>query len=152
MNNSRQNENIAKAMLKYSPGPCIKEVGKKPNLDSWEISLEAKKLFLSDPNAILFGALFDYQIPWKRAWEAPLKLKKSLGHLDPVKLAKMTNSQLLPYLQRGNLGPALHRFPPTLTKRLISASQKLVQIYLQTFGLKAPQLNWLWTDLRNLKG
>lgn len=129
MNDNQLNENIAKAMLTYSPCPVLKDVVKRPNLDSWEISLDSKALLLSDPNAILFGAIFDYQIPWEKAWEAPLKLKERLGHLDPFKLAKMTNSQLLPYLQRGNLGPALHRFPPTLAKRLIFASQKLVQIY-----------------------
>lgn len=123
------NENIARAMLQYNPCPFIEKVVKKPNLGSWEISLEAKRLLLSDPNAILFGALFNYQIPWGKAWEAPHQLKKRLGHSDPSKLATMTQSQLLPYLQGTKAGSALHRFPPTLTKRLISASKKLVRHY-----------------------
>ena len=106
MNDSRLNENIAKAMLKYSPCPLVREVDKKPNLESWEISLDAKKLYLSDPNAILFGSIFNYQIPWEKAWEAPLELKKRLGHLDPFELAEMTDSQLLPLSSTGQTWPS----------------------------------------------
>ena len=116
-------------MLRYSPCPQMKSVVKATNLDSWGMSREVGNFLLQNPNALLFGAIFDYLIVAKKAWSAPFELYKRLGHIDPFRLAKMKESQLLPYFQRGKYGQALHRFPPTLTRRIISASRKLVKEY-----------------------
>jgi uncharacterized HhH-GPD family protein len=107
----------------------MENVVKADNLDSWELSREVGDFLLNNPNAVLFGAIFDYLVPYKRAWIAPFELHRRLGHLDPFRLAKMTESRLLPYFQRGKYGQALHRFPPTLTRRIIAASKKLVKEY-----------------------
>ncbi|MCX5885704.1 MAG: hypothetical protein NT096_07325 [Proteobacteria bacterium] len=123
------NENIVKDMLRYSPCPQMENVVKAENLDSWGLSREVGDFLLQNPNALLFGAIFDYLIPYQKAWIAPFNLHKRLGHIDPFRLAKMQESQLLPYFQRGKYGQALHRFPPTLTKRIILASKKLVNEY-----------------------
>ena len=122
-------ENIVKDMLRYSPCPQMQNIVKTENLDSWGLSREVGDFLLRNPNALLFGAIFDYLIPYQKAWIAPFELNKRLGHIDPFRLAMMEESSLLPYFQRGKYGQALHRFPPTLAKRIISASQKLVNEY-----------------------
>lgn len=116
-------------MLRYSPCPQMEHVVMAENLDSWGLSRDVGDFLLQNPNALLFGAIFDYIVPYQKAWIAPFELYKRLGHIDPFRLAKMKDSQLLPYFKSGKYGQALHRFPPTLTKRIISASKKLVDEY-----------------------
>jgi len=123
------NERIVKDMLRYSPCPQMENVVKATNLDSWGLSREVGDFLLQNPNALLFGAIFNYLIPYEKAWIAPFELHRRLGHIDPFRLAKMQERQLLPYLLRGQHGQALHRFPPTLTRRIIAASRKLVSEY-----------------------
>jgi len=120
---------IAREMLRYAPCPEIKKSARAKNLDSWGLSRTVGNFLLRDPNALLLGAIFDFQIPFQKAWEAPCELQKRLGHLDPYRLAKMSKNQLLPYIRRGKYGNALHRFPSTLTRRTISASQRLIDQY-----------------------
>ena len=123
------NENIVRDMLRYSPCPQMKNVVIADNLDSWGLSRDVGDFLLRNPNALLFGSIFDYLIPFQKAWIAPLELSRRLGHIDPFRLATMEQSQLLTYFKGGKYGRALHRFPAILTKRIISASKKLVNEY-----------------------
>lgn len=41
-----------------------------------------------------YGVLFDQGNRADLAWEAPLELKRRLGHLDPRKIARMKESRL----------------------------------------------------------
>jgi endonuclease III len=123
------NERIVKDMLRYRPCPQMTNVVKATNLDSWGLSREVGEFLLQNPNAVLFGAIFNYFIRYEKALAAPLELHRRLGHIDPFRLAKMQEGQLLPYVQRGQHGQALHRFPAALARRIISASNKLVSEY-----------------------
>jgi len=99
------------------------------NLYDWGLSKDESNFLLKNHNALLFGAIFDYGYRYKKAWQAPFELNRRIGHLDLFRIAKMPEHQLLPYFQRGQYGQALHRFPRTLTKWIISASKKLVNEY-----------------------
>ena len=122
-------ERIVRDMLRYSPCPDVARPQRARNLDCWGVSREVGDLLLKDPNAVLLMSLFNYQIPYERALAAPFELRGRLGHLDPRRLAKMRQSDLLPFVRNGPHGKALHRFPPTLSKRIIAASRKLVEKY-----------------------
>ncbi|MDD1779038.1 MAG: hypothetical protein LUQ65_12805 [Candidatus Helarchaeota archaeon] len=129
MSEMDMNKRIVRDMLRYSPCPQMGHIVKADNLDSWGLSREVGTFLLQNPNALLFGALFDYLWDYRKAWQSPFELHKRLGHLGPFRLARMSERQLLPYLQRGKYGQALHRFPPTLTRRIILASKKLINEY-----------------------
>ena len=116
-------------MLRYSGCPLFDKATHAPNLDEWKVGREVGAFLLADANALLFGTLFDYLIPYERAWRAPLELHRRLKHLDPARLAQMDRDQLSPAIGRGSHGPALHRFPRVLARRLIAASRKLVADY-----------------------
>ncbi|OGP76337.1 MAG: hypothetical protein A2V86_00040 [Deltaproteobacteria bacterium RBG_16_49_23] len=88
-------------MLRYSPCPQMENVVKAINLDSWGLSREVGDFLMQNPNALHFGAIFDYLIAYQKAWITPFELHKRLGHIDPFRLEKMQESQLLPYFQRG---------------------------------------------------
>jgi len=124
-----RNLRIVEDMLRYIPCPQMENVAKAENIDSWGLSRKVGEFILNNPNAVLFGAIFNYLIPYQNAWTAPFELQRRMGHLDPFRMAKMTEHQLLPYIQRGKYGQALHRFPPTLARRIILASRKLVTKY-----------------------
>jgi len=118
---------IVRAMLRFVPCPQMHNPVRVKSFE--EMGHLAGEFVLGNPNALLFGAIFDYLIPYQKAWQAPLKLKERLGHLEPRRLATMSVAQLMPSIQKGAHGGALHRFPRVLAKRVISASQRLVKEY-----------------------
>jgi len=86
-------------------------------------------LILADPNAFLIGSIFDYQIPFRKAWEAPFKLKQRLGHLDVAIIARMSFDDLYAVIHGGGKGKALHRFNSIMTRKTLSACTQLVERY-----------------------
>jgi uncharacterized HhH-GPD family protein len=78
-----------------------------------------------DPIEFLFGVIFDQGIRAERAWSAPAELKKRLGHLDPFRIANMSEEDLEKILFQK---PALHRYRK-IAGWLIEACQLLVTRY-----------------------
>ena len=75
-NDSNYPGQIVQEMLSFiSPPDFSRKNEKATHLDSWGLSRDVAKLILDDPNAFLIGSIFDYQIPFRKAWEAPFKLK-----------------------------------------------------------------------------
>jgi endonuclease-3 len=121
---------IVQAMLAFIPPPDFSQKNAKAShLDSWGLSREVADLILNDPNAFLIGSIFDYQIPFRKAWEAPFKLKQRLGHLDVPLIASMKYDDLFAAIYGGGKGQSLHRFNSVLTNRVISACRQLVAEY-----------------------
>ena len=76
-NDSNYPGQIVQEMLAFIPPPDFSHKNEKAtHLDSWGLSREVAKLVLDDPNAFLIGSIFDYQIRFRKAWEAPFKLKQ----------------------------------------------------------------------------
>jgi uncharacterized HhH-GPD family protein len=123
---------IVEAMLQYSPAPPVGKPKRAQDLDDWRdwgIPREVCELLARDPNALLIGAIFDFGIPARKAWEATLELKKRLGHLNVRRIAEMRVGELAKQLRRGPKGPALHRFVAAIAPRVICACRKLVEDY-----------------------
>lgn len=120
-------EKIVQAMLAFTPPPDFYQKNTKAtHLDSWKLSRDIAELILLDPNAFLIGSIFDYQIPFRKAWEAPFKLKQRLGHLDVAIIANMTFDDLYAVIHGGGQGKSLHRFNSILTRKVLSACNRLV--------------------------
>lgn len=101
------------------------QLGKR---NSWLFTpkIMAEKLVQEDPNAFLFGAIFDQGIDAERAWALPYELKKRVGHLDPKGIAKMSEIELKEYFGKR---PKLHRFWRTMARRIRKACVLLNQKY-----------------------
>jgi uncharacterized HhH-GPD family protein len=95
---------------------------------------EAEALLRSDPFAFLLGVIFDQSIDAQRAWEAPLELKKRLGHLDP---GEIWNNEAATR-EAISRPPALHRFVNTLANWVRFAA-------FQSMGMER-DVTRLWSD------
>jgi endonuclease III len=129
MTEQRRNEAIVRDMLRYSPCPELHRATRARNLDSWGLPREAGDFLLHEPNAFLFGCLFNYQWPYVKALSAPLELRRRLGHLDAGRLAAMSWDEVAPFIMNGEHGNSLHRYPNNLAKRIVTASKKVVADY-----------------------
>ena len=129
-NDSSYPGQIVQEMLTFIPAPDFSHKNEKAtHLDSWGLSRDVAKLILDDPNAFFIGSIFDYQIPFRKAWEAPFKLKQRLGHLDVAVIADMAFDDLYAHVRGGGQGRALHRFNSILTRKVLSACIRLVVQY-----------------------
>ena len=129
-NDSNYPGQIVQEMLSFiSPPDFSRKNEKATHLDSWGLSRDVAKLILDDPNAFLIGSIFDYQIPFRKAWEAPFKLKQRLGHLDVSVIAEMEFDDLYAHVHAGGQGRSLHRFNSILTRKVLSACKRLVIQY-----------------------
>ncbi len=87
---------------------------------------EANRLLESDPLALLIGLVLDQQVKMEKAFGGPLELKRRLGHLDPLKIARMDPRKLdVIFRER----PALHRFPGSMAKRVQALCEVVVTEY-----------------------
>ena len=125
---SNYSEQIVHEMLAFKAPPDFFKAEKATHLDSWGLSQDVAQLLLDDPNAFLIGSIFDYQIPYRKAWEAPFKLKQRLKHLDVRVIARMEFEDLHQHV-RGGPKMSLHRFHKLLTKKVLSACTMLVTRY-----------------------
>lgn len=73
-----------------------------------------------------YGVLFDQGMRADLAWEAPLELKRRLGHLDPKKIARMNEIKLRRIMRYPK---ALHRYRRKMPNWIIAASRLLVDRY-----------------------
>lgn len=88
---------------------------------------QAANIFIkSNPYAFLLGLVFNQSITSKMAWRAPFELANRLGHLDCFKLSTFDEEILYNFVANK---PALHRFPATMAKNIISISKILVAKY-----------------------
>lgn len=78
------------------------------------------------PMEFFYGVIFDQGILADRAWEAPRKLKQRLGHLNPHKIADMTEENLKKKIFVA--GKSLHRYKK-IANWLIESSKLLVSRY-----------------------
>lgn len=130
LNLTDYSEQIVQEMVRYIPAPDFSRKNEKAtHLDSWGLPRDVAKLILDDPNAFLIGSIFDYQIPFRKAWEAPFKLQQRLGHLDVAIIAEMPFEELYAHVHGGGKGRSLHRFNTLLTRKVIAACQRLVRFY-----------------------
>lgn len=88
---------------------------------------EDNQFIVNNPNAFLFGVIFDQQIKAERAWSAPRQLYRRLGNtLDLKKIIKIGPKKLAEILRQS---PALHRFCNKLGFWLVEAAKILVIKY-----------------------
>ena len=65
------------------------------------------------------------RIPYQRAWQAPLELRRRLGHLDPTRLATDPEAA-----RRAVQAPApLHRYVETVPRWVVAAARKVATEY-----------------------
>jgi len=120
---------IIRDMLAYIPPPPMDRPRLAAYLDDWGIAREVGDMLLHNPNALLFSAIFNYQIKYEKALEAPSELASRLGHLDVRRLAKMRQEDLAQYIRGDETVHSLHRFPAVVAGRLIAASKLLLRKY-----------------------
>ena len=79
------------------------------------------------PTAFVFACIFDQWIKWQVAWSGPIDLEKRLGHLDPSRIASMTQMELEAFLRQPP--KVLHRIPGKIAKWLIGTCKVISEKY-----------------------
>lgn len=95
----------------------------------------ADALLADNPFALLTGMLLDQQVTMELAFAGPAKLADRLGELTPALIAETDPEALLAAFK---LTPAVHRFPASMSERL----QSLAQILVEDWDADASEL---WT-------
>jgi uncharacterized HhH-GPD family protein len=75
----------------------------------------ADRMLRSDGTALLIGMLLDQQVPMEWAFTGPYTLHQRLGHLDPVRIARMNPEKFVALCAEK---PAIHRFPASMARRI----------------------------------
>ncbi len=82
------------------------------------------------PLHFLFGVIFDYQIPYKKAWRAPYELEERLRErkipFNTKSIASMDERELTQIIRTE---PSLHRYPSRVSNALIEAAKLVVTKY-----------------------
>ncbi len=86
---------------------------------------EAGHLLATDPFAFLVAVIFDEGIVAERAWEAPLELKRRLGHLNPEILRRQWTEVAEAVARR----PALHRYVALIPEAVCLAASRVCDVY-----------------------
>ena len=89
----------------------------------------AERFVKTNPNAWLFGVIFDQGIPYERAWAAPYILKQRLGHFNMRRIAKTPIAKLRSAIKGAAPGDALHRYVRKIPLWLKKAAIKTVREY-----------------------
>jgi endonuclease III len=97
---------------------------------------EADMLIKQDSTAFLFACILDQGAVAERIWEIPYHLKRIWGHLDPSKIALMSEEELYGAFQSL---PGKPRYWKTAARRLKSASVLLANRY-------SGAANNIWND------
>ncbi|NAS88193.1 endonuclease III [ANME-1 cluster archaeon AG-394-G21] len=114
-----EKQKVVNKILEY--GRTLKVTKFEPTLNP-----EVNKLLVDDPNAFLFGVIFDQSITAEQAWEKPFILKQRLGHLDVKKISEMKDDELKVIF---NEAPKLHRFPNKYAAYIKDACKMLIDRY-----------------------
>lgn len=99
---------------------------KKPRDWMFVRQKDADRLVREDANAFLFAVILDQGVDAEKAWGAPYELRKRMGHLNPADIAGMPLKELEKYFSEGN---KLHRFWPTMARRIKNACELIVAKY-----------------------
>ena len=87
---------------------------------------DADHLLNTDPTALMIGMLLDQQIPLEWAFAGPHTLRQRLGHLDPTRIAIMSEDDLVAACCEK---PAVHRFPASMGRRIHALCRALSEHY-----------------------
>jgi uncharacterized HhH-GPD family protein len=101
---------------------------------------EADLFLAQDPNALLLGVLYDSQFSTRRAFAAPLRLERRLGHLDMARLAAEDTTELVAAFRQS---PALHRFP----RKFAEMTQQVAAAVVSDYGGDSARI---WTEARDV--
>jgi len=116
----------------------------KEKLIEYGKKLELESSFWVNKNMssldFLFGVIFDQGIKAERAWEAPNKLKKRLGHLNPLKISSMSKKDLEKIVFQK---PALHRY-----KKVVDWILEACKLLNQRYEGNAENI---WNDIPRAK-
>jgi uncharacterized HhH-GPD family protein len=113
---------------------------------------DADALLNTDGFALLVGMLLDQQVPMEWAFRGPATLKARLGHLDPTRIAAMTEDDVVAVARRK---PAVHRFPVVMARRLHELARSITEHYggeARTLWTTAATGDELYRRLRELPG
>jgi uncharacterized HhH-GPD family protein len=88
--------------------------------------VEADRLLVSDPLALLIGFVLDQQVPLQKAFSGPIELRRRIGRLDAREIATMDPDTLDRVFRER---PALHRFPGNMAKRTRELAAYVVDQY-----------------------
>jgi uncharacterized HhH-GPD family protein len=92
----------------------------------WTQDPAANQLLETDPLALLIGMVLDQQVKMEKAFGGPYELKRRLGHLDALEIARMDLDKLDGVFRER---PALHRFPGSMARRVQALCQTIVEDY-----------------------
>ena len=98
---------------------------------------DADELLARDPNALLLGMVLDQQIPMEKAFSGPAVIAERMGGLDVRAIAAADPEEFKTVC---STPPAVHRFPGSMSARVQSVCQVLVESY------DADAVN-LWADV-----
>lgn len=102
---------------------------------------EAERLVKGNWVAFLFGVIFDQMNKAEVSWNAPLRLKKRLGHLNIYRIAEMNQGQLANVFSKS---PAIHWLSSKMASWIISASKKVADDY-------NGKVENIWNDTKDAK-
>ena len=97
---------------------------------------DADKLLTDKPIALVIGMVLDQQVPFERAFSAPLELQRRLGKPLTAKLVAKTDQDAL--REAFSRTKALHRFPGAMADRV----QQLCELVVEEWGGHAERI---WT-------
>jgi uncharacterized HhH-GPD family protein len=75
----------------------------------------ANHLLAESGTALLIGLCLEQQVRSEKAMVGPFVLRERIGHLDALKIARMTDSKIVAAFRAT---PAIHRFPGMMAKRV----------------------------------
>lgn len=87
---------------------------------------EADALLESNPFALLVGMLLDQQIPMETAFAGPKKIADRIGGVDARQIAEYNPDEFVALCSQT---PAIHRFPGSMSKRVQTLAQAIVDDY-----------------------
>jgi len=102
-------------------------------------NLDADQFLCDDPNAVLFGLLYDQRILAETAFMGPYKLHQRLGHFDMARIADMDRDAFAEVFTQT---PAVHRF----TNKMVDLTQQNARVLAESYDGSAAKL---WAEGTN---
>lgn len=99
----------------------------------------ADQFLRDDPNAVLFGLLYDQRILAETAFVGPYKLQQRLGHFDMARIADMDREAFAEVFTQS---PAVHRF----TNKMVDLTQTIARVLADEYAGSAANL---WAEGAN---
>lgn len=109
-----------------------------PSVSSFTPDPAADRFVREDAFAFLVAVIFDEQVRFEQAWDAPLELRRRLGHWDVHRIATERDA----VHEAVRRPPALHRWVDKTPYRIVAAARRVVDSY----GADASRI---WSDKPN---